>query len=103
MAVIFLQNMLLPYAVNADETESWFLMARHGECQKINILQRKIPEIDGINNPESFIKLMESLGHKAIVKKLEGLEGKAVQINVPARGLALMFVKKSICKEIVKK
>ncbi len=94
---------LSAFAAYADDTETWFLMARHGECHRINVLQRKIPQIDGIKTPESFKKLMESLGHKVIVKNLEGLEGKAVQVSVHDRGLDLMFVKKAICKKLVSK
>ena len=93
----------MPFAAYSGETETWFLMARHGECQKIKTLKRKIPEIDGVKTPASFKKLMESMGSQTIIKKLEGLEGKAVQVSVPDKGLELMFVKKSICKEIVKK
>ena len=96
-------SLIMPLVAYAGDTETWFLMARHGECQKIEILKRKIPEIDGIKNPESFKKLMESMGHKTIIKKLEGLEGKAVQVSVQDKGLELMFVKKSACREIVKK
>ena len=93
-------SLLIPIAVGAGDDETWFLMARHGECQSINVLQRKIPQIGGVKNPESFKKLMESMGHKAIVKNLKGLEGKAVEISVPDKGLGLIFVKKSVCKKL---
>lgn len=91
--------LLFPLTSYAGESEIWFLMARHGECHKMAVLKRKVPEIAGVKNPESFKKLMESMGHKVIIKKLEGLEGKAVQVSVPDKGLDLMFVKKSVCKE----
>lgn len=99
MAASVFFSLLLPLAAHAAEAETWFLMARHGECNKIEVLKRKVPEIAGVKNPQSFKKLMESMGHKVIIKKLEGLEDKAVQVSVPDKGLDLMFVKKSICRE----
>ena len=57
--------------------------------------------MEGIRDPESFIKLMESKNYKVKIGNLEGLEGKAVQVSVPAKGLDLLFVKKSICQKFV--
>lgn len=98
-AIFVFIPLLQPLEAQTGESETWYLMARHGECHKMEVLKRKIPGIVGVNNPESFKKLMESMGHKTIIKKLEGLEGKAVQAIVPDKGLDLMLVKKSICKE----
>ncbi len=98
MAVLLLMSPATGYGKGPAE---WFLMSRHGECFEISSLKRKIPDMEGIRDPESFIKLMESKNYKVKIGKLEGLEGKAVQVSVPAKGLDLIFVKKSICQKII--
>jgi len=86
---------------HSDDSEKWFLMSRHGECAEIKSLQRKIPDIDGIEDPESFSKLMEEKGYEVITNELKELQGKALEVSVPEKGLSLMFVIGSICKEFV--
>jgi len=86
---------------HSDDSEKWFLMARHGECAEIKSLERKIPDIEGINDPESFSKLMKEKGNEVITNEPKELQGKAVEVNVPKEGLSLMFVVESICKEFV--
>lgn len=100
IAVLLLMS---PMAVYGKGPAAWFLMARHGECFEISSLKRKISDIGGVRNPESFIKLMESKNYKVITEEMEGLESKAVQVSVPEKGLDLIFVKKSVCREIVKR
>ena len=86
---------------HSDDSEKWFLMARHDECAEIKSLQRKIPDIEGIEDPQSFSKFMKEKGNEVIINEPEELKGKAVEVNVPSEGLSLMFVVESICKEIV--
>ena len=86
---------------HSDDSEKWFLMARHGECAEIKSLQRKIPDIEGVNDPQSFSKLMKEKGYEVITNELKELQGKAVEVSVPKEGLSLMFVVESVCKEFV--
>jgi len=85
----------------SDDSEKWFLMSRHGECAEINSLQRKIPDLDGIEDPESFTKLMKEKGYEVITNELKELQGKALEVSVPEKGLSLIFVIGSICKVFV--
>jgi hypothetical protein len=86
---------------HTDDSEKWFLMSRHGKCTEIKSLQRKIPDIEGIEDPATFSQLMEEKGYEVITNELEELRGKAVEVSVPKEGLNLMFVVESICKEFV--
>jgi hypothetical protein len=86
---------------HSDDSEKWFLMARHGECAEIKSLERKIPDIEGVNDPQSFSKLMKEKGYEVITNELKELQGKAVEVSVPNEGLSLMFVVESVCKEFV--
>ena len=85
--------------VHSNDSEKWFLMSRHGECADIKSLQRKIPDIEGIEDPQSFSKLMKEKGYEVISNELKELQGKAVEVNVPNEGLSLIFVVESVCKE----
>jgi len=89
---------IIPIVHSAD-SEKWFLMARHGECAEIKSLQRKIPDIEGIKDPQSFSKLMEEKGYEVITNEPKELQGKAVEVSVPKEGLSLMFVVESVCTE----
>ena len=86
---------------SANNSEKWFLMSRHGECVEIRSLQRKIPGMGNIQDPQSFIMFMEGKGHKVISNELKELQGKALQVSIPEKGLSLMFVKGSMCKEFI--
>ena len=81
----------------ADSQENWFLMARHGECAKIESLQRKIPDLGKIKNPDDFLKLMEKQDHAVTVNKMQETGGNAIEISVPDKGLYLIFVKEILC------
>ena len=95
---LLLVSTALISTASANNSEKWFLMSRHGECVEIKSLQRKIPDIGNIEDPQSFILFMEGKGHKVISNELQG---KALQVSIPEKGLSLMFVKGSMCKEFI--
>ena len=103
LASAFSFAVLFGIPAQGNTLENWFLMSRHGECAKIESLKRKIPNIGGVNSPEEFLKLMRKQRQKVEVRKMKELEGKAVEISVPDKGLHLMFVKEELCKEMSKK
>ena len=108
VAVMSFLSMLtiLSSTVSADDHEKWFLMSRHGECADIGVLQRKIPDLGEIEDPQAFIQFMNEKGHEVIVEDVyaserEELKGVAFDVRVPAEELSLMFVKSILCKEIL--
>ena len=103
-------HLLVPTALissaSANNSEKWFLMSRHGECAEITTLQRKIPDLSNITDPQTFIAFMEKKGHNVIVKDLYSNERKEIQgmffdVRIPSEGLSLLFVKGIICKEFI--
>ncbi len=86
---------------SANNSEKWFLMSRHGECVEIGSLKRKIPDIGNIEDPQSFIMFMEGKGYKVISNEPKELKGRALQVSIPEKGLSLMFIKGSMCKEFI--
>jgi hypothetical protein len=85
------------------ESSEWFLVSRHGECAEIKVLEKKIPDLSGVDSPATFIKVVQERGYEVAVKEIRELNGNAVQVDVPAKGLAVMFVKKELRKEFIQK
>ena len=104
--IIFLPlivSVVLNSTVSANGSEKWFLMSRHGDCAEIKSLQRKIHDIDDIEDLQSFILFMERKGHKVISNELKETQGKAFQVDIPEKNLSLIFVKSTMCDEFASK
>ena len=107
ISMVFISSLLVPGALissaSAGSSEKWFLMSRHGECAEVRSLQRKIPDLGNIEDPQSFTMFMEGKGHKVIANELKETQGQAFQVAIPEKGLSLMFVKGSMCQKFVRK
>ena len=89
--------LIIPVLSHAND--EWYLISRHGSCSEINILERKVGSMSGVETPEDFIELMRSKGYEVIVNEPSNLDGNAVQIEVPEKNLSLMFVTRDLCKD----
>ena len=85
----------------AAESSEWYLMSRHGQCAGIKVLERKIPDLGDVTSPDTFVNLMEDRGYDVAVNEMSELNGNAVQVNVPEKGLSVIFVKTLLCKGFV--
>lgn len=81
----------------ASAAESWFLMARHGECADVASLARKVPDIGDIRDPLRFIEFMRGKGYEVSFRRTQMPEAEVYEVNVPAQGLALLFIPDSLC------
>jgi len=79
-------------------TEQWFLMSRHGECAEVKALQRKIPDLGEISDPDVFTLFMRQKGYAVLTKQLDMPIGQAHEVNVPEKELSLIFVTQEICR-----
>lgn len=71
------------------------LMARHGECAEIAALERKVPDLGNVRDPAAFAQQMRRRGYAVTAKEMPG---GAVEITVPAKNLALVFVTADKCR-----
>lgn len=78
-------------------SEQWFLMARHGECAKIESLKRKVPDLGAVADPQSFTALMRKNGYATTITQLALSNGEAFEVIVPAKELSLVFVTADLC------
>lgn len=90
-----LLNGIAPVAVSGQQ---WFLMARHGECVEIDKLKRRVPDLGGINDPYSFVKLMQQKGYTVSSAEISETKGKAIEVKVPEKELFLVFVTSELCQ-----
>lgn len=84
-------------APTIQAAEQWSLMARHGECASVASLERKVPELGEVRDPQAFAALMRKGGHKVSVKQIPTAKGSAYEVVVPERELALVFVPTNLC------
>ena len=77
--------------------ERWFLMARHGECAKIELLKRKLPDLGAVADPQSFAALMRKDGYATTITQQPLPKGAAFEVIVPAKELSLVFVTAELC------
>lgn len=90
---------LLASAGVAAEPSDWFLMGRHGECAPLSALARKDRSLSDLKDPYQFIGRMRAAGHRTEVKEHDTAQGKALEVNVPARDFYLLFVKAEACSQ----
>jgi len=88
-------------AMPALAQERWYLMARHGECYELEAMQRRIPELAEAKDPHAFVARMKQKGHSASAKDV--VPGKAVEVRVPERELAMVFARRELCQSIEKR
>ena len=79
----------------------WFLLGRHGECAPLSVLERRNPAWDQVKDPYEFIERMRIAGHGTEVQEHDTGKGMAVQVEVPALELSLMFVERSACHKFI--
>ena len=98
--IILLSILMVPISSHANE---WFLMSRHGSCFNIDSLERKVGDMTGVETPDDFIELMHQKGCDVKVSGPPNLERNAVNVQVPAKELYIMFVTKELCKDFVQR
>ena len=84
---------------SAFAADKWFLLARHGECFPIKSLERKFPNLGNVAEPESFIQFVRAKGLKVSSKAMPVQAGLAMEVHVPEKELALVFVTAEFCSK----
>jgi len=82
------------------DSEEWFLMFRHGECHELSVLEKKVSDIDGIDNPTTFSRVMRERGYGVMERAMPEVGRDTAQVHVAEKGLFLSFVKASLCETV---
>jgi hypothetical protein len=99
-SLVLFSILMVPISSHANE---WFLMSRHGSCSNINSLERKVGDMTDVETPDDFIGLIIQKGHDVKVYEPADLHGNAVNVEVPAKELFIMFVTKELCKDFTQR
>lgn len=91
----------LLFALAPASGAEWFLIGRHGECAPLSVLTRRNPAWDQVKDPYEFIEKMRIAGHATEIREHDTGTGKAVQVDVPALELSLVFVERGACREFI--
>jgi len=65
---------------------------------EIDRLKRKVPDLADINDPYSFVKLMQQKGYTVSSTERVETKGKAIEVKVPEKELFLVFVTPELCQ-----
>ncbi len=82
---------------SALAADKWFLMERHGGCFPVRVLERTFPDLGNINDPEAFIQFVRAKGLTVSAKPVSTPAGRAIEVHVPEKGLALLFATAELC------
>lgn len=82
----------------AGAQERWFLMSRHGDCAEVGVLKRKVPDLGEISDPDAFAGFMRQKGYQVTARRMSVPKGTAREVNVPQKGLFLIFVTAEMCR-----
>jgi hypothetical protein len=85
-------------SAGAQSAEQWFLFGRHGGCSEIAELRRKLPDLPEVRDPGAFVAYLKAKGMKYTEKPHEVPAGRAVEVQVPDAGLALLFATSQFCR-----
>ena len=81
----------------AQAGSQWFLFGRHGECADVAVLKRRLPDLPSIAGPDEFVRYLQAKGVQYTEQPHPVPAGRAVEVQVPDRGLALVFVTAEMC------
>lgn len=76
----------------------WMLMGRHGGCVALPAAAKRLDALQGVSEPGQLaVKLRrEGVAVKTTETALPG--GTMIELTAPARGLAMIFVPRELCR-----
>lgn len=76
------------------------LMGREGGCYEIERLAERREELQGVTSPDELVARMQAEGEEVRRQDHMAEDGSlaAVQVDVPGRGLGLVFVRPAACR-----
>src|SRR5258706_4417819 len=75
-----------------DDSATWLLAGREGECTPISLLEKKSPELKGVKGPNQLSEKLRAMGHKAEIKEFKAGVRPAVEVRALSAGNDVMFV-----------
>jgi hypothetical protein len=80
-----------------DDSATWFLAGREGECTPISLLEKKSPEFKGVKGPNQLAEKLRAMGHKTEIKEFKAGVRPAVEVRAISAGIDVMLVRQEHC------
>ena len=90
-------------AAETNTADVWALAGREGGCAPLSILARKGPEFTDFQTPYELVDKLKAAKIKAEIKEYDVGAHKLIEVRVPDRGVAVMFVPTKTCTKFLDK
>jgi hypothetical protein len=80
-----------------DDSATWLLAGREGECTPISLLEKKSPEFKGVKGPNQLAEKLRAMGHKTEIKEFKAGVRPAVEVRAISAGIDVMLVRQEHC------
>jgi hypothetical protein len=80
-----------------DDSATWLLAGREGECTPISLLEKKSPEFKGVKGPNQLAEKLRAMGHKTEIKEFKAGVRPAVEVRALSAGIDVMLVRQQHC------
>jgi hypothetical protein len=84
-------------ATPIDDSGTWLLAGREGECTPVSILEKKGEQLKGIKSPLQLSEKLKAMGHQTEVKEFKAGIRPAVEVRALSAGIHVMFVRQENC------
>ncbi len=78
----------------------WMLMGRHGGCVSLPTAAQRLESLRGVSEPEAFAAKLRRQGVAVRTTETAVPGGRLIELTAPARGLAMIFVPRELCRSL---
>jgi len=83
----------------ASEAE-WMLMGRHGGCVSLAAAAKRLETLQGVSEPGELAAKLRRQGVAVQTTETTVPGGRVIELTAPARGLAMIFVPRELCRSL---
>lgn len=78
----------------------WMLMGRHGGCVSLPTAAQRLESLRGVSEPDAFAAKLRRQGVEVRTTETAVPGGRMIELTAPARGLAMIFVPRELCRSL---
>ena len=86
----------VPGAAKAE----WMLMGRHGGCVGLPAAAKRLEALQGVSEPGELAAKLRREGVAVQTTETAIPGGPMIELSAPARGLAMIFVPRELCRSL---
>ncbi len=78
----------------------WMLMGRHGGCVGLPAAAKRLESLQGVSEPGGLAAKLRREGVAVQTTETAIPGGSMIELTAPARGLAMIFVPRELCRSL---